>query len=62
MMEGENKFVAANAANIVRLFHGRGKTAVQENLSVRPFREQDAELAVQCIGTIHCESGWADWV
>lgn len=62
IMNGERKFVAANAANIVRLFHSRGKTAVQEKLSVRPLREQDAELAVQCIGTILCELGWADWV
>lgn len=58
----DNKIVAANAADIVRLFHGRGKTAVQEKLSVRPLREQDAELAVQCVGTILCELGWADWV
>lgn len=61
-MDEESKIVAANAANIVRLFHGRGKTAVQEKLVVRPLREQDAELAVQCVGTILCELGWADWV
>ncbi len=61
-MDEENKIVAANAASIIRLFHGRGKTAVQEKLPVRPLREQDAELAVQCVGTILCELGWADWV
>lgn len=60
-MDEQSKIVAANAANIVRLFHGRGKTAVQEKLQVRPLREQDAELAVQCVGTILCELGWADW-
>lgn len=60
-MDEESKIVVANAANIVRLFHGRGKTAVQEKLPVRSLREQDAELAVQCIGTILCELGWADW-
>lgn len=60
-MEGESKVVAANAANIVRLFHGRGKSAVQEKLPVRALCEQDAELAVQCVGTILCELGWADW-
>jgi hypothetical protein len=52
---------ARQPTNIVRLFHGRGKTAVQEKLAVRPLREQDAELAVQCAGTILCEPGWADW-
>lgn len=61
-MEEDSKIVAANAANIVRLFHGRGKTAVQEKLAFRPLREQDAELAVQCVGTILCELEWADWV
>ncbi len=61
-MDEESKIVAANAANIVRLFHSRGKTAVQEKFSFRPLREQDAELAVQCIGTILCELGWADWI
>lgn len=60
-MGKENKAVATNAADIVRLFHGRGKTAVQEKLDVRPLREQDAELAVQLVGTILCELGWADW-
>jgi hypothetical protein len=58
----DTKIVAASAANIVRLFHGRGKIAVQEKLQVRPLREQDAELAVQCVGTILCELGWADWL
>lgn len=61
-MEGDNRIMAANAANIVRLFHGRGKTAIQEKLAIRPLRDQDAELAVQCIGTILCELGWADWL
>jgi hypothetical protein len=59
--EDERKSIVINAANIVRLFHSRGKTAVQEKLPVRPLREQDAELAVQCVGTILCDLGWADW-
>jgi len=59
--EDKRKNIAINAANIVRLFHSRGKTAVQEKFPVRPLREQDAELAVQCVGTILCELDWADW-
>lgn len=60
-MGGVKKTVAVNAANIIRLFHGRGKTAVQEKLSIRTLCEQDSELAVLCVGTILCELGWADW-
>lgn len=37
-MDEDSKIVAANAANIVRLFYSRGKTAVQEKLPVRPLQ------------------------
>jgi hypothetical protein len=28
---------------------------------LRPIREQDAELAVQLVGTMLCDLGWAEW-
>ncbi len=59
--QGDKKEVAKNAADIVRLLHGRTKYAVQQDKNVRPVREQDAELAVQCIGVMLCDLGWAEW-
>lgn len=55
------KEVARNAADIVRLLHGRTKYAVQKENNARVIREQDAELAVQCIGVMLCDLGWAEW-
>jgi hypothetical protein len=57
----EQKNIVADAADIVRLFHSRAKHAVKEKLALRSIREQDAELAVQCVGTILCELGWGEW-
>lgn len=59
---GENdKRVVACAAEIPQRLHPRGKTSEQEKREVRPLREQDAELAVQCIGVMLCDLGWAEW-
>lgn len=55
------KEVARNAADIVRLLHGRTKYAVQAAKKAREVREQDAELAVQCIGVMLCDLEWAEW-
>lgn len=60
--EDEKNSVLVHAAHISRLSHSRGKASVQDKFQTRPLREQDAELAVQCVGTILCELGWADWV
>jgi hypothetical protein len=57
----DKKEVARDAADIVRLLHGRTKYAVQKTHNVRPIREQDAELSVQCIGVMLCDLGWAKW-
>jgi hypothetical protein len=59
--QSDKKEVAKNAADIVRLLHGRTKYAVQQDKNVRSVREQDAELAVQCIGVMLCDLEWADW-
>lgn len=55
------KRILENAADIVRLFHSRAKPSEMERRNSRPITEQDAELAVNSIGTILCELGWAKW-
>jgi hypothetical protein len=57
----DKKEVVRNAADIVRLLHGRTKYAVQRAKNTRDIREPDAELAVQCIGVMLCDLGWAEW-
>lgn len=53
--------VVANAARIVARLHARGKNAEQEKRPIRPITEQDAEFAVQAVGVILCDLGWAHW-
>jgi hypothetical protein len=55
------KFLAANCARIIALLHSRTKPTEQMRRDFRPLREQDAELAVLCTGTLLCEFGWAEW-
>jgi len=57
----DKKEIVRNAADIVRLLHGRTKYAVQKDKNTRDVREQDAELAMQCIGVMLCDLGWAGW-
>lgn len=57
----DKKEIVRNAADVVRLLHGRTKYAVQRDKNTRDVREQDAELAIQCIGVILCDLGWAEW-
>ncbi len=57
----DKKEIVRNAADIVRLLHGRTKYAVQKDKNTRDVREQDAELAMQCIGVMLCDLGWAAW-
>lgn len=57
----DKKEIVKNAADIVRLLHGRTKYAVQRDKNTRDVREQDAELAMQCIGIMLCDLGWAAW-
>lgn len=54
--------VLACAAEIPQRLHSRGKHAEKAKRdNLRPIREQDAELAVQCIGVMLCDLRWADW-
>lgn len=57
----DKKEIVRNAADVVRLLHGRTKYAVQRDKNTREVREQDAELAMQCIGVMLCDLGWAAW-
>jgi len=51
-----------NAGDIVRILHSKAKPSVQEKIpDVRQAHEQDAGFAVQCIGSILCDLGWAEW-
>ena len=58
-IEKAEKRIVLNSADIIRIFHARAKPSEQERRNIRPISEQDAELAVNCIGTILCELGWA---
>lgn len=58
----KKKVIAINAASIIARLHARGKPSMQDKLGLKPIREQDAELATQCVGTILCELGWAEWM
>jgi hypothetical protein len=60
-LEQDEQVIAAAAARIIARLHARAKPSVQEGRSLRAVREQDAQLAIQCVGTILCELGWAEW-
>lgn len=54
--------IVACAAEIAQRLHTRGKHVAKEQFdNLRPVREQDAELALQCIGVMLCDFRWADW-
>jgi hypothetical protein len=55
----EEKNVVANLANTIAILHGRGKTAERQNRDTRPSSEPDAELAVEAVGLILRDLGWA---
>lgn len=61
MIAGEKLLIVENAAKIIARLHPRGKHAEQERRPIRPLAEQDAEFAVQAVGTILCDLGWAAW-
>ena len=52
VLEKNNNYIVANLAKTIAIFHSRGKHAEQEKRGVRQLTEQDAELAVQGIGTV----------
>jgi len=48
-----------DAANLIRLLHPRGKSSEQNRLGLRPPVEQDAEVALNLMGFIVRDLGWA---
>lgn len=53
--------IVESTANIIARLHARAKPSEQEKRSLLPIREQDVDLTVQCIGTLLCEIGYAEW-
>ncbi len=53
--------IVANAARCIARLHARGKHAEQEKYPLRDITDQDAEFAVQAVGIILCDLGWAKW-
>ncbi len=60
-LDDKKMIIAANAANIIARLHARAKPSEQEKRELHAIREQDAELAIQCVGTLLCEIGFAEW-
>lgn len=54
--------IVIHAAFIVNRLHPRRKVVEQERRELPVIREQDAELAVLCVGTILRDLGWASWL
>jgi len=53
--------ICMNGGDILAILHPRAKPSEQAKRPLRPVREQDAELAVQLVGTMLCDLGWANW-
>jgi len=49
------------AAKIIQRLHPRNKVVEQVNRDIPPVEEQNAELAIQCVGAILCDLGFASW-
>lgn len=60
-IKSEGRVIAENSANIIARLHARAKPSEQEKRDLRLIREQDADLAVQCVGALLCELGFAEW-
>lgn len=55
----QKKEVVANAGHIVKRLHSRGKACEQYSKDLRPLSEEDAQLALRCLGFVLIETGWA---
>jgi hypothetical protein len=60
-LDAEGKTIAASVARILARLHARAKPVEVVKRALRPIHEQDGELAIQCLGTLLCELGWAKW-
>ena len=61
ILKDEKKAIVTAAASIVARLHGRDKSAEKSRRSLPDIVDQDAELAVLCVGTILRDLGWAEW-
>ena len=53
--------ICMNGGDILAILHPRAKPSEQAMRPLRAIREQDAELAVQLVGTMLCDLEWANW-
>lgn len=53
--------ICISGGDIIAILHPRAKPSEQASRPLRAIREQDAELAVQLVGTMLCDLGWAQW-
>ena len=53
--------LVVNSARIIARLHARGKPNEQRAHQTRAICEQDADLAVSCLGFLLCDLGWAEW-
>ena len=60
-LQAEKKFLAGNAASLINLLHPRRKASELRGRGLRRLCDEDAQLAVQCLGTILIELGWGRW-
>lgn len=60
-LDAEQLAIASSAGRIIARLHARAKPSERQKRSMRAVGEHDAELAVQCVGTLLCELGWATW-
>jgi len=61
-LEKDQKTIASSAGRIIARLHARAKPSEAERRALKPVSEQDAQLAIQCVGALLCELGWAEWV
>ena len=56
------KVVIYSLSKAIARLHPRGKSSEQRKRpELRELSERDADLAVQCVGTVLCDLGWAEW-
>lgn len=59
--QAKDKVILKSAGQILARLHARDKTAERGMREMPLIAEQDAELAVLCVGTLLRELGWAEW-
>lgn len=57
----DKKMITANCAHTIAQLHSRAKPNEQEKRKLKSVTEENAQLAIKCVGTILCEIDWADW-